>query len=171
MKHFGDWDSDGVQLVIADTSPINYLILIGHIDILPALFERVILPGVVRNELSHPKAPLAVRNWVASPPSWVTIHEAVSHHIHDPALDNLDAGEEDAILLAVLLHADVVLMDDGDGVIAALKKGLEVTGTLGLLNSAAHRGLLNLTDSFNRIRITNFRYRQELMDQFLAEHV
>ena len=41
-----------MQLVIADTSPINYLILIEHIDILPALFEKVILPSVVRDELT-----------------------------------------------------------------------------------------------------------------------
>jgi predicted nucleic acid-binding protein len=32
-----------VRLVIADTGPVNYLILIGHIDILPALFDKVIL--------------------------------------------------------------------------------------------------------------------------------
>ncbi len=35
-----------MQLVIADTGPINYLILIGHIGILPALCEKVILPAV-----------------------------------------------------------------------------------------------------------------------------
>jgi hypothetical protein len=34
-----------VQLVIADTGPINYLVLIGHIGILPALFRKVILPA------------------------------------------------------------------------------------------------------------------------------
>jgi predicted nucleic acid-binding protein len=38
-----------VRLVIADTSPINYLLFIGHIDILPARFERVVLPGAVRD--------------------------------------------------------------------------------------------------------------------------
>ena len=46
-----------MQLVIAETSPINYLILIGHIDILPVLFQKVILPAVIRDELSHKKAP------------------------------------------------------------------------------------------------------------------
>ena len=46
-----------MRLVIADTSPINYLLLIGHIDILPRLFERVIVPQIVRDELAHPKAP------------------------------------------------------------------------------------------------------------------
>jgi hypothetical protein len=62
-----------VRLVIADTSPINYLLLIGHIEILPALFERVILPAAVCEELKHPKAPLVVRNWVAAPPSSVDV--------------------------------------------------------------------------------------------------
>ncbi len=41
-----------MQVVIADTGPVNYLILIGHIDILPAMFEQVLLPSAVRGELS-----------------------------------------------------------------------------------------------------------------------
>ncbi len=65
-----------MRLVIADTSPINYLLLIGHIDILPKLFERVIVPEIVRDELTHPKAPAVVRNWIASPPDWVEIRNA-----------------------------------------------------------------------------------------------
>jgi predicted nucleic acid-binding protein len=58
-----------VQLVIADTGPINYLILIDHIDILAALFERVVLPSAVRDELARSKAPPLVQNWIADPPS------------------------------------------------------------------------------------------------------
>ncbi len=42
-----------MQLVIADTSPINYLILIGHVDLLPRLFERVALPDAVETELAN----------------------------------------------------------------------------------------------------------------------
>jgi hypothetical protein len=72
-----------VRLVIADTSPINYLLLIGYIDILPMLFEKVILPAMVRDELSHPKAPPAVRNWIATPPVWVDVFPTSSGH--DPA--------------------------------------------------------------------------------------
>ena len=41
-----------MRIVIADTSPLNYLILIGHIDIIPGLFEKVMLPSVVRDELT-----------------------------------------------------------------------------------------------------------------------
>ena len=154
-----------MQLVIADTGPINYLILIGHIDILPALFRKVILPAAVRAELDE--APSAVRDWIAAPPSWVEIRD--SHHAHDPALEKLDAGEEAAIALAIEPHADLLLMDKRDGVNAARRKGLAVTGTLGLLAIAANAGLLNLGDAFDRIKRTNFRYRQQTMDALLSE--
>ena len=58
-----------LRLVIADTSPINYLVLIEHVDILPALFERVILPAAVWEELKHAKAPSPVKEWIASRPA------------------------------------------------------------------------------------------------------
>jgi predicted nucleic acid-binding protein len=157
-----------LQLVIADTSPINYLLLIGHIDLLPALFNKVVLPSVVREELSHPKAPLAVREWIATPPAWVEIRQT-GHYPHDGALALLDAGEKDAIALALELHADLLLMDDEEGCLAARAKGFEVTGTLGVLQRAAQRQLIDLDDAFNRIKRTNFRYRQATMDAMLAE--
>jgi predicted nucleic acid-binding protein len=155
-----------VRLVIADTSPINYLILIGHIDILPSLFEKVILPSVVRDELDH--APPLVRDWIADPPLWLEVRATMDFH-RDPSLQNLDAGEEDAITLAVELQADLVLMDDREGVLAARRKGLTVAGTLGVLGLAAQRGLLILSEAFDLIKRTNFRYRQDTMDALLAE--
>jgi len=151
----------------ADTSPINYLLLIGHIDVLPKLFERVIVPDVVRDELAHPKAPAVVRNWIASPPDWVEIRKA-QVEICDPALASLDAGEEAAITLAMELQADLLLMDDEEGVAAARGKGLEVTGTLGILVRAAQRRLLVLGDTVDRLKQTNFRFRQDIMDPYLT---
>ena len=53
-------------------------------------------------------------------------------------------GEEDAIALAVELHADLILMDDRDGVAVARSKGFRVAGTLGILALAASHKLLNL---------------------------
>ena len=76
---------------------------------------------------------------------------------------------EDAIALAIELHADVLLMDDREGVLAARSKGLTVTGTLGVLGLAAQHGLLDLAEAFDRIKRTNFRYRQDIMDALLAE--
>ena len=85
-----------MQLVIADTGPINYLVLIGHIDILPALFEKVILPSIVRDELTA--APLLIRRLVTDPPSWVEVRKTTTP-CQDASLASLDKGEEEAIAL------------------------------------------------------------------------
>ena len=87
----------------------------------------------------------------------------------DVSLKNLDAGEEDAIALAIELHADLLLMDDREGVVAARSKELTVIGTLGVLGLAAQRGLLDLGDAFEKLKGTNFRYSQETMDALLDE--
>jgi predicted nucleic acid-binding protein len=60
-------------------------------------------------------------------------------------------------------------MDDEEGVIAARGKGLQVTGTPGVLSRAAQRRLLDLADAFDRVKRTNFRFRQDIMDKFLEE--
>lgn len=78
------------------------------------------------------------------------------------------AGETAAILLATEIKADLVLMDDRRGVAVALRSGLAVTGTLGLLVRAAKYGLIDLAQAFNRLKHTNFRYRAEVMDAMLA---
>jgi predicted nucleic acid-binding protein len=64
-----------VRLVIADTGPINYLILIGRIELLSRLFERVVLPAAVQSELSGPTAPPEVQRWIADPPVWLEVVE------------------------------------------------------------------------------------------------
>lgn len=62
-----------MRLVIADTGPVNYLILIGHIDLLPRFFLKVVLPTAVQHELMDIKSPAEVRNWIARPPEWLEI--------------------------------------------------------------------------------------------------
>jgi predicted nucleic acid-binding protein len=158
-----------LQVIIADTGPINYLILIGHIDVLQMLFQRVILPAVVRDELRHGKAPIQVRDWIAAPPSWVEVHLAT--HSHDPSMESLDAGEEDAIALAVELRADMILMDDREGARVARGKGFRIAGTLGILAMAAKRDLVDLPEAFDQIKRTNFHYQQEIMDQLIADSI
>ncbi len=117
-----------MQLVIADTGPVNYLILIGHIDILPVLFEKVILPAAVQIELTDLNTPLPVPNWIAAHPSWVEVRHT-ANPVSDVSLAGLGDGEIAAITLALELHSDLLLMDDRRGVIAALHKGIAVTDT------------------------------------------
>ncbi|MFZ2107282.1 MAG: DUF3368 domain-containing protein [Roseiarcus sp.] len=82
----------------------------------------------------------------------------------------LDAGERDAIALALATKADLLLMDDHDGVTAARRRGFAVTGTLGLLDLAARKGLVDLAAAFTRLKATSFYYRQGLLDALLAQH-
>jgi predicted nucleic acid-binding protein len=74
-----------MRLVVADTSPLNYLVLIGQVEILPALFEKIFVPQIVRNELRHDEAPESVRHWIAEPPEWLEI-VPVGHESDDPDL-------------------------------------------------------------------------------------
>ena len=158
-----------MQLVIADTSPINYLLLIGHIEVLPALFDRIILPSTVRDELAALRAPAVVRNWTAALPAWIDIRTAQSHPA-DPANDKLDSGEREAIVLAGELNAGLLLMEDRDGVAVAREKGFRVAGTLTVLAMAAGQGLLDLIRAIELLKRTNFHYRQEIIDRFIAQY-
>jgi predicted nucleic acid-binding protein len=72
--------------------------------------------------------------------------------------------------LAASLHADLLLMDDRKGVNAAQKKGLRVTGTLGILDLAAQRGLADFAQAVEQLRQTNFRIPHALLDALLEEH-
>lgn len=146
-----------MRLVIADTGPLNYLILIGHIDLLPVLFEKVVLPDAVQGELASGKAPVVVRNWIANLPAWLEVRDAPLSQAEDDSLEGIDAGERAAIQLAASLNADLLLMDDRKGVNAALRRGLRVTGTLAILDLAAQRGLADFAQAVGQLRQTSFR--------------
>ena len=152
------------MLVVADTSPLRYLVVIQAIEILPLLYERVVVPQAVLTELQHPRSPREVRAWLATPPAWVEIRQPLQR----TRLARLGPGEQDAITLAEELHADVVLMDDEDGRIEAERRAMAVIGTLGVLERAAERGLLDLPSALTRLQATNFFVDDALIQEALA---
>ncbi len=159
-----------IRLVVADTGPLNYLVLTGDIELLPRLFDRVLAPQAVHDELASPEAPAAVRAWIAQAPAWLEVQPNLDIRRDNLATPKLDDGERAAIALALAVKADLVLMDDQDGVTAARRQGLIVTGTLGVLDLAARRGLIDLAEAFERLKATTFYYRQGLLDSLLAQH-
>lgn len=159
-----------MRLIVADAGPIHYLVLIGHIDVLPVLFEKIITPSVVQAELANAETPPVVRDWMGKPPVWMDIRNVGSAPFDDASLQGLDEGEKAAITLAASLEADLLLMDDRAGVIVARSKGFAVTGTLGILDLAARKGLLDLADAFDRLKHTSFYYPQDVMDALLERH-
>jgi len=51
------------MLIVADTGPLQYLLLIGQIELLPSLFGDIYIPSSVVGELSHPRTPVVVYEW------------------------------------------------------------------------------------------------------------
>ena len=71
---------------------------------------------------------------------------------------------------ACSVWAYLILIGDRRGAAAARGKGLEVTGTLGILDLAARRGMLDLAQALGRLRTTNFRRREKLFDTLLKQY-
>lgn len=156
------------MIVVADTSPLNYLVLIGEIELLRALYDKVLIPREVHSELLRMRAPLAIREWAAALPGWCEVRSATT--TDDPKLRELDPGERDAIQLALDSGVDTVLMDEVDGRREAARRHLHVIGTLAVLEQGAHRGLVNFRDALQRLEHTNFRLSAAVRDEFLKRN-
>lgn len=153
------------MIVVADTSPLNYLILIGRVDVLEVLYGRILIPHAVRDEMLSPKAPASVRAWATSPPAWLNI---VSPTISSIApLPRLDRGETEAIALAAELSADWLLIDETAGRDEAGRQGIQTIGTLGVLREAHRSGLLDLHTSVDEIVRLGFRVSPSILQVLL----
>jgi len=155
------------MIVVADAGPLRYLILIGQIQVLGKLFHRVLMPESVMRELSHQKTPIQVKKWIADLPYWLEVTNAPLPIL--TGLDHLDEGERDAIALAQKFAVRLLLVDDADARVAADSFGLGVLGTVGILERAAHLGLLSFSDSFAELEKTNFHmsaaFRQRIRER------
>jgi len=152
-----------MTVVVSDTSPLSYLIEINCEDLLPALYGRVLIPRAVFEELSNPGTPASVRAWLSHSPSWLMIKEASP--ITDLNLEEVDLGERQAIQLAMDEHADALIIDDRAGARLAVRFGLEVTGTLGVLLEAAKKDLVDLEAALLKLQATAFRYTPRLIEE------
>ena len=64
------------MIVVSDTSPINYLVLIEFQYLLPELFDLVLIPEAVHRELQAGGTPEPVRQFVAAAPGWLEVRSA-----------------------------------------------------------------------------------------------
>lgn len=152
------------MIVVADTSPINYLLLINQINLLPCLFQQIIIPDVVRDEMLDPDAPPVLQQWIVNPPSWLTVQTVP---IVDTTLSSLDPGEQAAITLAQTLPANLLIIDERLGRQIAEERGIAIIGTLGILDDAADQGLINLAETIAQLQQTNFRVSRRIIQALL----
>jgi predicted nucleic acid-binding protein len=95
------------MIVVADSGPLHYLILLDHADLLHRFYGEVVVPEAVAAELSTPSTPLAVRDWISRAPSWLSIVPVESDAVQ-AVTDDLDLGERAALALAGAMRADCV---------------------------------------------------------------
>jgi len=129
-----------VILVVSDTSPIRALHHLGLLPILGQLFERVIVPPAVVDELASPPPRFAIVDLA----DYDFFEIRAPHNISQVQqfLYSLDAGESEALALAIEIHAEAVLMDEAAGRKAATENGIVWFGTLGILLRAKTQGHL-----------------------------
>ena len=157
------------MMVVADTTPLNYLVLIVVIDVLPALYAGVLIPPAVHRELLRPQTPAVVAAWAASLPTWCQVR-ALSSTPHS-SLAKLDAGERDAIQLAIKTGAEALLIDEREGRREAARHNLRVIGTLAILEAAADRNVIDFSIALTRLEATNFRLSAKVRDQFTQRNL
>lgn len=154
------------MIVVADASPLRYLILIEHTDVLPALYGHVLVPPIVIKELSQERTPDIVQRWIANRPNWVRVQDPTRELV--AVGRSLGPGELAAIALAEELSADALLIDERDGRREAERRGIPVLGTLRVLADAAEHGVADLPAAIDRLKQTNFRASEPLLQSLLA---
>jgi predicted nucleic acid-binding protein len=152
-----------VNLVVSDSGPIHYLVLCEVIEVLPKLYDRLVIPSAVVQELTHAHAPPTVSQWIRAMPQWASVQ---SPSQIDPS-SRLGLGEREAIALALELKATQLLVDDRVARLVADQRGILTAGTTGILEQAAASGLLNLPQVMQKLLNTNFRIDAEVVREVL----
>ena len=155
------------MIVVSDTSPISNLAAIGQLVIFQQLYSEVIIPTAVYQELLdsgvEDPAVLAIQTL-----DWIQVCSVTNAVLSQSLRASLDAGEAEAIVLAVELAADRLLMDERRGRQQAMQAGLKVTGLLGVLLAAKQQSVIATVQPILDALIANgFWVRDELYAETL----
>jgi uncharacterized protein len=129
------------MIIVSDTSPINNLAAINQLDLLRQLYNTVIIPEAVYQELTETDIPVAGAAEVQTL-EWIQTRQVTNRALVEVLKNDLDRGESEAIALAVELNADQVLIDERRGRMAADQLNLRYVGLLGILVEAKGQGLI-----------------------------
>jgi len=127
--------------VVCDTSPLILLSKIRRLDLLAELYEEVIIPASVMDEVGAKPGKEAEQIQALLQSQKFQPWKATKRALEGFPPD-LGEGEREAIALALETKADLVVLDDQQGRCVARERGLSVTGTVGILIEARERGII-----------------------------
>jgi len=129
-------------IVVSNTSAIINLAAVGRLDLLRALYDRIAIPQAVYHEIAIMGAGQPGSTEVQTL-NWIETKQVANRALVTSLRMELEAGEAEAIVLAIELRAALLLMDERRGRIVASRLGLKFIGLLGVLIEAKHRGLIS----------------------------
>lgn len=131
------------MIIVSDTSPLSGLAIVGYLSLLQELYELVLIPQAVANELARGNED-DDRIGLVLALSWIEVRQPTNLQLVATLENesNLDRGEAEAISLALELGVDELLIDERLGRQEARQQGLSIIGLLGVLLVAKRRGLI-----------------------------
>ena len=155
------------MIIVADTSPLNYLVQLNLVELIPRHYGPVVIPDAVERELTDAGAPAVVRGWMVQRPRWLETRPTRVFDVTLPA--ELGRGEAEAISLALETGARL-LIDERWGRHEADLRGLETAGTLAVLLQGALLDGIDLQKYLRRLRELEFRMSDELVQGLLERY-
>lgn len=135
------------MIVVSDSTPLITLMKTGRLEVLQALFGRVLIPETVFLELTSNDAyeteaelirtSTFIKMVTVENPDYVTLLQRAT---------GLDRGESEAIVYADENQADILLMDEEAGRRVARNMNIPITGSIGILIKAFQNGLLTAVE-------------------------
>jgi hypothetical protein len=94
------------MIVVCDTTPIRHLTAIGRVDLMPTLYDSLIVLAAVWRELQAESTPADVKRSLEPRHAWMIVRSPAGLGMDVSRFASLDAGECEAIQLAIELRAD-----------------------------------------------------------------
>ena len=157
--------------VIVNATPLIALSLINQLELLNQLFDEVIIPAAVYQEvaLSGDSKPGAIELKNAS---WIQVLSPTASLTIEPLLLGLDRGELEVILLAASIKPDWVIIDEKLARRVAKVMGLSVKGTVGILLASFQAGYLSkqeTLESLQQLIDKGIRLNSQVIDWITTE--
>lgn len=157
---------------VANAGPLIRLSWLDRLDLLHHLYDEIVVPAAVQHELFQGRADApgmqALRD--AFRTGQLHVRSVADQTLLAGLLDTLDRGEAEAIALLIEQGSGLVLLDDRRARAEARRRGLPLTGTIGILQRARQRGLIEaVMPLLAELRRRGFWVSDGLLEQVARE--
>lgn len=149
-----------MRKIVVNSTPLIILSKIGELEILKNLYEEIIIPQAVFDEVTQKND--AAREQILNA-DWIKISEIENQSHKKMYQAKLHDGEVEVMILAREISADLLIIDDQAAKKTAKFLGFQVTGTLGvLLKAKSQKIIMNIKPILEKMESENFYINDEI---------